>query len=212
MTPEYEYEPIKGLPGKLPPGETIIWQGSPDWLALARSVFHARLVAVWFVVVAGTAFLAGGTGLLGAAVTLGVAAAGLALLGLLAWAQARTTIYTLTNRRIVLRFGVALQKAVNLPLKQIAAADAKPVGTGHADIAFRTLERFPLGWLQMWPHVRPWDVGRPQPMLRGVPAGVAVTIANALAQADPAIARADPTMVRPAAAPIRVASALEAAA
>ena len=205
MTPEYEYEPIKGLPGKLPPGETIIWQGSPDWLALARSVFHARLVAAWFVVVAGTAFLAGGTGLLGAAVTLGVAAAGLAVLGLLAWAQARTTIYTLTNRRIVLRFGVALQKAVNLPLKQIAAADAKPVGTGHADIAFRTLQRFPLGWLQMWPHVRPWAVGRPQPMLRGVPAGVAVTIANALAQADPAI-------TRPVAAPIRVASALEAAA
>ena len=205
MTPEYEYEPIKGLPGKLPPGETIIWQGSPDWLALARSVFHARLVAAWFVVVAGTAFLAGGTGLLGAAVTLGVAAAGLAVLGLLAWAQARTTIYTLTNRRIVLRFGVALQKAVNLPLKQIAAADAKPVGTGHADIAFRTLARFPLGWLQMWPHVRPWAVGRPQPMLRGVPAGVAVTIANALAQADPAI-------TRPVAAPIRVASALEAAA
>ncbi len=208
MIAEYEYEPVKGLPGKLPPGETILWQGSPDWLALARSVFHARLVAAWFVLVAGTAFLAGGTGVTGAATTLGVAVAGLALLGLLALAQARTTIYTLTNRRIVLRFGVALQKAVNLPLRQIGSANLKPIGRDHADIAFQTVARFPLGWLQMWPHVRPWALGRPQPMLRAVPSGVAATIATALADADPALAR--PV----AAAPIRIAPApvLEAAA
>ena len=220
---EYEIEPIPGLPGIPPPGERILWQGSPEWRALARTAFHTRLIAGYFALLLGWAILAaasnGAGDLTGVVTTAVLGVIVIVLLHLLAWGSARTTIYTLTNRRIVLRFGVALQKAVNLPLKQIAAADAKPVGTGHADIAFRTLERFPLGWLQMWPHVRPWAVGRPQPMLRGVPAGVAVTIANALAQADPALAQADPAlalsdpaMVRPAAAPIRVASALEAAA
>ncbi len=189
MTPEYEYEPIRGLPGRLPPGETILWQGGPDWLALARSVFHVRLVTAWFVLVAGAAFIAGGTGLIGAITTLAVAVLGLALLGLLAWAQAKSTVYTLTNRRIVLRFGVALQKAVNLPLQQIGSADLKPIDAGHADIAFTTVDRFPLGWLQMWPHVRPWAVARPQPMLRAVPVATAALIGKALAAADPALSR-----------------------
>lgn len=206
MIAEYEYEPVKGLPGKLPPGETIVWQGSPDWLALARSVFHARLVAVWFVAVAGTAFLAGGTGFVGAATTLGVAAAGLGVLGLLALAQARTTIYTLTNRRIVLRFGVALQKAVNLPLQQIGSASLKPVGKDHADIAFRTVARFPLGWLQMWPHVRPWKVAEPQPMLRAVPDSFVATLAATLAAADPALRRPVEAAAMPAAQPMGVAA------
>ena len=39
-------------------------------------------------------------------------------------ASARTTIYTLTNRRVVLRLGMALPKCVNLPLHLlIASAD-----------------------------------------------------------------------------------------
>jgi hypothetical protein len=37
-----------GLPGALPEGETIQWQGSPDWRSLARHAFHVRKVAVYF--------------------------------------------------------------------------------------------------------------------------------------------------------------------
>lgn len=185
MTTEYEIEPIKGLPGNLPPGESIIWQGEPDWQTFARGVFHTRLVAAWFVIVAMGAFVAGGTGPLGAAITAVVAVLGLALLGLLAWAQARSTVYTLTQKRLVMRFGVALPKCVNLPLQLIAAADLKPVGADKADIALRIHGRFPLGWLQMWPHVRPWKVAEPQPMLRAVPISFAPILAQALADADP---------------------------
>jgi len=156
VTLEYDNEPVKGLPGYLPKGESIIWQGSPDWQVLARGVFHMRLVAAWFLIVALGAFAAGGTGPLGAAITLGVAVLGLALLAGLAWSQARTTVYTLTEKRLVMRFGVALPKCVNLPLSLIASADLQPLGPDHADIALKTQGRFPLGWLQMWPHVRPW--------------------------------------------------------
>lgn len=186
MTTEYEIEPIKGLPGLLPKGESIIWQGEPDWQTLARGVFHTRLVAAWFVIVAMGAFVAGGTGPLGAAITLGVAALGLGLLAFLAWAQAKSTVYTLTEKRLVMRFGVALPKCVNLPLQLIAAADLKPAGADRADIALRIHGRFPLGWLQMWPHVRPWKVAEPQPMLRAVPTSFAPILAAALAKADPA--------------------------
>jgi len=190
VTVEYEIEPIRGLPGNLPKGEHIVWQGTPDWARFARSVFHLRLVAIWFLFVASLAFVAGGTGVLGAAITLIVAALGLGVLGLLAWAGARSTVYTLTNKRVVMRFGAAVPKCVNLPLSKIGAADVRPVGGGFVDIVLRPTERFPLGWLQTWPHVRPWKVASPQPMLRAVPQDFVTTLANALASADPARAPA----------------------
>lgn len=185
MTIEYEIEPIPGLPGKLPPGEAIIWQGSPDWQTMARGVFHTRLVAAWFAFITALAFVAGGTGWKGALLTLLAAAAGLGVLYVLARAGARSTIYTLTNRRIVMRFGVALPKCVNLPLAAIGAADIRELGNGSVDIILRPTQRFPLGWLQMWPHVQPWKVAEPQPMLRAVPESLAPMLASALMSADP---------------------------
>jgi Bacterial PH domain len=183
---EYEVEPIPGLPGRLPPGEHIIWQGTPNWLGVARGVFHARLVAIWFLFVASLAFVAGGTGLIGALVTMAVAALGLAVLALLARVQAISTIYTLTNKRVVMRFGVALPKCVNVPLALIGSADVKPAGTGIVDVSLTPIVHFPLAYLQMWPHVRPWKFGSPQPMLRSVPEAFLPLLSEALAKADPA--------------------------
>ena len=48
MIQEHDFEPERGLPEPLPPGETVLWQGSPDWLLLARRAFHVRKVAVYF--------------------------------------------------------------------------------------------------------------------------------------------------------------------
>lgn len=192
MTIEYEIEPIRGLPGNLPKGEHIVWQGSPDWRSFARSVFHTRLVAGWFIFVASLAFVAGGTGVLGAAITMIVAMLGLGILWALAWAGARATVYTLTNKRVVMRFGAAVPKCVNLPLSRIAAADLRPVGGGHVDIVLRLTERFPLGWMQAWPHVRPWKVASPQPMLRAVPESFVPVLAEHLASADPSRDSAPP--------------------
>ncbi len=201
---EYENEPIPGLPGRLPPGEAILWQGTPNWRGVARGVFHTRLVAVWFVIVAGFAFVTGGTGLIGAATTLGVALLGLGVLAVLARAQAISTIYTLTNKRVVLRFGVALPKCVNVPLALVGKADVKPAGNGLVDVSLTPTVRFPLAYLQMWPHVRPWKFGSPQPMLRAVPETFVSQLADALAKADPARIAASPDA---AAAPAMVGAA-----
>jgi hypothetical protein len=45
---EFEHEPVRGLPEKLPAGERILWQGTPSWRALAIRAFHARKVALYF--------------------------------------------------------------------------------------------------------------------------------------------------------------------
>ena len=45
MSDDIHVEPLRGLPEPLPAGERILWQGAPDWRALAVDVFHVR--AVW---------------------------------------------------------------------------------------------------------------------------------------------------------------------
>jgi hypothetical protein len=186
---EHDEGAVHGLPGRLPPGERILWQGSPDWRVLARTAFHTRLIAGYFGVLAAAALvLASETdGYSGVAMTLGLGAAAVALLHLLAWGSARTTVYTLTNRRIVLRVGMAVPKCINLPLTQIAAVDLAARADGTGDMPLNLLGTPRLGYLALWPYARPWRLSRPQPMLRAVPqaAQVAALVARACLTANP---------------------------
>lgn len=182
---EYDWEPVRGLPGRLPQGEHILWQGSPDWRSLARSVFHSGAVTLYFAALLAFGIVSGS--LIGALATAAAGALCLALLALLAWATARTTIYTLTNRRVVLRVGVALPKCFNFPLRLVTAADLHALPGGKGDIALTMSGGSRIGYVFLWPHARPWHVKLPQPMLRSVPdaAEVAGQLARACAALGP---------------------------
>lgn len=190
---EYDLETTPGLPGRLPPGERVVWQGKPDARVLARTAFHTRLIAGYFVLLAGWAMgavLAGGSessGLLGVAGTLAAGVLAVVLLHLLAWASARSTIYTLTDRRLVLRIGIAVPKCINLPLGAIEAVDLAVRGDGSGDLPLRLKGAPKLGFLTLWPHARAWRVVAPEPMLRALPdaAGVAALIARTCLAANP---------------------------
>lgn len=182
---EYENEPVRGLPGHLPEGESILWQGSPDWRLLARSAFFSRLVAAYFVVLVVMAVLGGSFGGVLATVIAGVLAIG--LIFLFAWAVARTTVYTLTTKRVVLRIGVALNTCINIPLSRIGGAHLRALGPVEGDIALTLVGPSPLGYAILWPHARPWKLARPQPMLRALPDAsvVADRLARAVASITP---------------------------
>ncbi|UVO50828.1 PH domain-containing protein [Sphingomonas sp. SUN019] len=167
MTPtEYEVEPIPGLPGHLPPGERILWQGSPDRRTLARTAFHTRLVAAYFLALAIVSAVSGS--MFGLLMTATLGTLSVILLNLLAWWSARSTIYTLTDRRIVLRIGMALPTCINLPLMQVGAAGLHLHTNGVGDVALALATRQPLGYATLWPHARPWKLARPEPMLRSI--------------------------------------------
>jgi len=171
MIVEYDSEPVRGLPGNLPQGERILWQGSPDPVRLAIHAYHIRAVAIYFVALAAWGAVNAARGVeswLGIGATIVVGLVALAVIALIAWGAARTTVYTLTNKRIVLRFGIALPKCVNLPLSKIGSADLSMQGASMGDIALSLTERQRLGWLQMWPHARPWQLKDVQPMLRSI--------------------------------------------
>ena len=185
---EHEHEPMTGLPELLPAGEHVVWHGSPDWRALAVRAFHVRQLVVYFAVMLalrGVVVAAdGGSALavLRAVATLApLALLGIGLTVLIAWLSARSTVYTLTDRRVVMRIGIVLTLSFNLPLKRIAAADVAHAPRGTTDIALDLAGNDRIAWLQLWPHARPWHLAKPQPMLRCLPQGAQV--ARLLAQA-----------------------------
>ncbi len=169
---EYTSEPVRGLPGLLPEGEHILWQAAPDWKRLALSALHIRLTAAYFAAFASWALINGDAG-----TAMGIALPGALVLGFFiafAWGVGHTTLYTLTNKRIVLRIGVALNKCINLPLSQIERADLKMLGGGHGNIVLSLKGAPRLGYLMLWPHARSLRFVRPQPMLRAIPDALAV--------------------------------------
>ncbi len=212
---EHGPEPVPGLPGPLPEGERILWQGAPDWRVLARTALHVRWIVGWFALLAvwrvGAGLTAGSAPMVIAgdvAVTALLGAAAVGLLSGYAWLVARTTIYTLTDRRFVLRHGVALQKSFNVPYRRVESAGLKLDGAGFGDMPLRLTPESKIGWPHLWPHARPLRIVHPEPMMRAVPDAAAV--AGILTRAWSAelglaaqAAEASPTSTRPVRVPAR---------
>ena len=164
------------------PDEKVLWKGRPALGLLARNAFHTRKLGLYF---AGLTIIALVTGNTNAAIVSAVLGTALiALLYLLAWLSARSTLYILTDVRLIMRIGMAIETRVNVPLKQVTAAHYRDRGNGHGDIALELSGERLLGNLLLWPHSRPWHYAHPQPMLRSVPgaAHVAQLIADVRAQ------------------------------
>lgn len=200
VTPEHEheFEAAHGLPEALPAGETQLWQGSPDPLLLARQALHLDKLVIYFgalLVWRGVSGWYDGAELVETLIALArmLALTGLALglIGSIAWLMARSTVYTVTNRRVVMRIGVVLSITFNLPFAQIAAAGFRPRGSKNGqggDIVLSLAGSDRIAYLHLWPHVRPWQLRRTEPMLRGLVDAktVAQTLATALQQAEAA--------------------------
>jgi hypothetical protein len=186
----FKGKPVGGLPGALPAGEEILWQGKPKWGSLARHAFKIRLIAGYFALLIlwrVAAPLMAGHGVLFAATSglsgLTLAAAGIGLFSFFAWLISRTTTYTITNRRVVITYGMALPKSINLPYVRIDAADMRVNAEGTGDIALKLPEKTRLSYVLLWPHVRSGAKGRAEPVLRCIsaPEAAAQILAGALA-------------------------------
>lgn len=181
----------KLLPADIPPGERVLWFGRPEPTSLWRRAYRADWVGVWFAmmtiwnfasVTASDSVLAG---FVSALRTLGLGAAALAILGALAWASARTTLYVVTERRIVIKTGIALPLFINVPFKQIASANLRAFADGSGEVTVGVTDRQRIPYLALWPSARPLRFSRPEPALRCIPRAseVAATLGRALAEA-----------------------------
>ena len=184
---DFNFEPIRGLPERLPEGEHILWQGSPAPARLAREALglrwiagYAALMAVWRVGVSSADFPIG-VALSHAIPFVVIGAVACAIIYGVAYVQARSTVYTLTNKRVAMRIGAALTMTLNLPYTWIGTAELTERRDGTGTIAFELIGDTRLSYLMTWPHVRPWRMAKTQPALRCIPdvAKVAAIFADA---------------------------------
>jgi hypothetical protein len=199
---EFDIEPVPGLPEELPEGEFLRWQGAPKWGALAVRALHVRTVAVYFgALIAlriGYMLFAGEpakVALLSGLWLVLLCLAAISILTVTGYALARSTIYSITNRRVVIRFGVALPMAVNIPFKAVQSAGLRRYADGVGDIPMVLADEHRVSYLILWPNVRPWRILNAQPMLRCVPEvdRVAEILADALRAATAAEQGATPS-------------------
>lgn len=173
---DYATEPVRGLPAALPRGEFVLWQGAPSWRAFARQVFKTHIITG--LVVAGA--IARAAWSLNAGATLGTATGeagiilafglvGIGILMLLAWSVEKTTVYTITNKRIMMRVGVAIQKTFNVPFAVIDSAALRANGKDVGNLSVSLKPGVSLAYLILWPHVRPWRMRDTEPTLRAIP-------------------------------------------
>ncbi len=205
----------RGLPGRLPGGETLLWQGAPDARTLFVRVFHMRLIGAYFaLLIIASAVTAARHGASAHAVSLVVlhraylAAAVFALAGAYAWAIQRSTTYSITTHRVVVSAGLALPISFNLPFAGVASAGLRQYSNKAGDLTLRMLPGEKLSYFVLWPHARPWRMAHTEPMLRCIPdaAEVSAILAQALAdhvQANPVVAAVPRREVRLANAPMR---------
>jgi hypothetical protein len=184
-----DFNQFKELPAPLPVGERVIWQGKPSFKGLALRSFHIREVAIYFgLILAWRLWSNWSVGLpAGEAVTSALwlivpAISGIAVLAGLAWLFQRAACYTITSKRVLFQFGVALPMTMNIPLSKIANAALKTYRDGSGDIPLNLNDSKRVSYLLLWPHIRPWRLRMSEPMLNSVPdaAQVAAKLAAAL--------------------------------
>ena len=136
------------LSENLPNGEQLIWQGQPERHALATRAMYLKYIAFYLV-----ALIAARTGYLvvagepvatwsGMLIWQMLASAFVMLLIVgLAAVYSRTTRYSLTNERLIIKTGAAITIHINLPLQQIIGADLREYSDDTGDITLRSEER-----------------------------------------------------------------------
>lgn len=184
-----DFNQFKELPAPLPVGERVIWQGKPSFKGLALRSFHIQEVAIYFGLLLAWRLwsnwsrgMPAGEAAISALWLIVPAVSGIAVLAALAWLYRRAACYTITSKRVLFQFGVALPMTMNIPLSKIGNAALKTYRDGSGDIPLKLSDSNRVSYLLLWPHIRPWRLRTPEPMLRALPdaANAAARLAEAL--------------------------------
>jgi len=208
---DFQFEPLPGLPSHLPEGEEILWQGRPSIWGFARDVIRINWVAGYFLFLMIWRAIAnsdqGIAAVLQNTVPLIVfGTATIAVLWVVAWILSATTVYTITNKRVVIRKGAALSFSLNLPFRQLVSADLAENRDGSGTIALKMSAPIGLSYLMLWPHVRPWKMKEVLPSLRSIKdarevSGILAEAAVTFTRIAPDVPTPPPSMAEPSAVP-----------
>lgn len=168
---------IEGIGEPLPEGETLLWQGRPEFRSILREAFHVRALLVYFGLLAMVPVYLAWSGSAPSGIPVAAQVAWLVVLGgllvgiaaLLALLTVRTTVYAVTDRRVIFKIGIALPAIINMPMDKVGGLWVRRHRDGTGDIALTPRGTRGIGYILLWPHARPWKLSTPEPMFRSLP-------------------------------------------
>tara|TARA_A100001011_G_C14085987_1_gene746521 strand:+ start:112 stop:738 length:627 start_codon:yes stop_codon:yes gene_type:complete len=172
-TEEPKLIPLK-IKELVPKEEKIYWTGRPEWRSLAYQSFGLKYLIVYFFICGLYALTSLENSFDFRLVLLNFfpfavsgSFAGI-ILAIIAYFEATHTFYVLTERRIVLKSGVALVFILNAPFKKIISIDRQSLAGGRGNIAFSTESTKRIPYISCWPSVKPWSFMSPIPSFRSI--------------------------------------------
>ena len=167
----HEFEPTFGFPESLPLSEKVLWQGSPCAWLIARRIFFLPHLFFYFLTFSCLALIVNGEVLAVkdlfvkflSYMSLGMVA--IFLLLAISYLISSTTVYSITDKRVVMRIGIVLNLSLNIPFSKIETAARKAYPDKSGDISLNLVADNKIAYLHLWPHCRPWFFSSPRPRL-----------------------------------------------
>ena len=167
----HEFEPTFGFPESLPGSEKVLWQGSPCAWLIARRIFFLPHLFFYFLTISCLALIVNGEVLtlkdlfikFLSYMSLGMVA--IFLLLAISYFISATTVYSITDKRVVMRIGIILNLSLNIPFSKIETAAFRPYPDKSGDISLNLVPENKIAYLHLWPHCRPWFFSSPRPRL-----------------------------------------------
>lgn len=159
----------------LPPDETLLWSAQPKSSAFVRRAFHLKALTMYFALVVGFTSIGALSSAAEMKVLLGsllwqlsLGGIVLVILSVLGHFYAKSTIYALTNKRFVIRSGLALPSVIAIPLTKLQSAGIRTYSDDTGDIVLVPDKGLKVYWVLLWPSVRTFEWKHVQPLLRAI--------------------------------------------
>ena len=164
-----KFEAPNNILDAIPNGESILWKGRPSlwgfswnlfglkWITLYLGILSIVSVARFFASDFYTAFYVDFlpfflSGIFASIILIGLAAT-----------QTYSTVYIITENRVIIKTGAALSFLISMPFKKIKEVNLQKRGASIGTISFELLSEKRVPYISCWPSVRPWKFKRTQP-------------------------------------------------
>jgi hypothetical protein len=164
-----KFEAPKNILDAIPDGESILWKGKPSlwgfswnlfglkWITFYLSILSIVSIARFFASDFHTAFYIDFlpfflSGIFASIILIGLAAI-----------QAYSTVYIITENRVIIKTGAALSFLISMPFKKIKEVNLQKRGASIGTISFELFSKKRVPYISCWPSVRPWKFKKTQP-------------------------------------------------
>ena len=164
-----KFEVHKNILDAIPEGESILWKGKPSFWGFSWYFFGLKLLAFYLIILSVvfaarltvtdffTAFVVDFLPFLLSGILTSC------ILMALAKIQSQSSLYIITENRVIIKSGAALSFLISMPFKKIKAVNLQKRKGSLGTISFELNSGKRVPYISCWPSVRPWRFKNTEP-------------------------------------------------